>query len=992
MCAKVQKHGAACNAALSAFDWQAINPEKDEAHKFRIKGEMVTFILRTARQFATREAVDEGESRINSLSVSGHSKGMFNTRWTRLPFDNDHRPVFTHTSGSTCYYLYFRRKANMWVIDDLIDDQGAVYSKTRNKAGRLAGTWESSSNWTVDQTFRVQMVRATDPGLERVPGMGAATNMTVAKAKKLLSKSHTGQGLWISGGKVEKNRYTADESENGLYVRQPPYDDIHKRPHYIMTQAAYRRHLFWCVKNGCWQIMPQCNDDEGAFAMSQRESITGAWETMPAELPEKDLEMSCRNMEGSIVELHPWDPPMQDAAEPEPEVGEGEGEGEAGAEVGHAEAGAREAAAFEALVPWNASNHECMLFSNASHTVSFLSLNPKKLRDGMHPNLLRHLELNNIRVGQGLDELGASYHAVLSALTEVRRTPKQAAALMGGQYCLTGDNLLKMLAIFVRIRCGIPVVLCGECGCGKTFLITYLCAWLGIELVTLDVHGGTTEAEIVACFERAEAMLRGGTREVFVFLDECNACPHIGLVTEAISMKSVHGRTLSDGVKILAALNPYRRRPERDQTPGLVFQLGNQTTPDPMASLVYRVHPIPSTLQDLIFDFGALPADRERAYIASMVGRVPSLVKSVQDGKQRERVCEIITAMICASQEFVRDREGDRSACSLRDVKRTLHLMTWFMDVMGQRPGKKSKGGRSPQAPPEPQEGRSSRQENMQRSMAPLMTACVMSLAHVYFYRLSEAYNRASYWKTLRECITEECHYHSKGTPFANLGEDGVLEQIVRQQQKGFCKRMVLEDGIAMNEALMENLFVCIVCVLNRIPVFVVGKPGSSKTLTMQVIASNLVGKLSPSAFWRRFPSVYIVQYQCSPMSTADSIQHQCVAAVSCPSPPPFPSPRLGALPPARRRRRPPDLASRAPGCSSVPPDAVLASPVLAAGTRWPSITRSTRRTPSSCCCSTRWAWRSTRPTCRSRCCTASSSTRPWPSSGSRTGYSTPPR
>jgi hypothetical protein len=35
-------------------------------------------------------------------------------------------------------------------------------------------------------------------------------------------------------------------------------------------------------------------------------------------------------------------------------------------------------------------------------------------------------------------------------------------------YCLTGDNLLKMLAIFIRLRVGIPVILMGECGYGPS--------------------------------------------------------------------------------------------------------------------------------------------------------------------------------------------------------------------------------------------------------------------------------------------------------------------------------------------------------------------------------------------------------------------------------------------------------------------------------------------------------------------------------------------
>jgi len=49
---------------------------------------------------------------------------------------------------------------------------------------------------------------------------------------------------------------------------------------------------------------------------------------------------------------------------------------------------------------------------------------------------------------------------------------------------------------------------------------------------------------------------------------------------------------------------------------------------------------------------------------------------------------------------------------------------------------------------------------------------------------------------------------------------------------------------------------VAITCIANMIPVFIVGKPGSSKTLTLQVIQSNLQGERSRNPFWTRFPQV----------------------------------------------------------------------------------------------------------------------------------------
>ena len=42
-------------------------------------------------------------------------------------------------------------------------------------------------------------------------------------------------------------------------------------------------------------------------------------------------------------------------------------------------------------------------------------------------------------------------------------------------YVLTVDNLIKILAIQMRFCCGIPVVIMGETGCGKTRLIRYMC-------------------------------------------------------------------------------------------------------------------------------------------------------------------------------------------------------------------------------------------------------------------------------------------------------------------------------------------------------------------------------------------------------------------------------------------------------------------------------------------------------------------------------------
>ena len=120
-----------------------------------------------------------------------------------------------------------------------------------------------------------------------------------------------------------------------------------------------------------------------------------------------------------------------------------------------------------------------------------------------------------------------------------------------------------------------------------------------------------------------------------------------------------------------------------------------------------------------------------------------------------------------------------------------------------------------------------------------------------------------------------QTHTVDSGSGFDRMIYSGKMEEVIASAQDSICLNMEVEGSIAMNCALTENLFVSTVCVLNRIPCFIVGKPGSSKTLTMQVMASNLQGKQSRRAFWRTFPAVYIFHYQCSPMSTAQGIEHQ---------------------------------------------------------------------------------------------------------------------
>jgi hypothetical protein len=65
-----------------------------------------------------------------------------------------------------------------------------------------------------------------------------------------------------------------------------------------------------------------------------------------------------------------------------------------------------------------------------------------------------------------------------------------------------------------------------------------------------------------------------------------------------------------------------------------------------------------------------------------------------------------------------------------------------------------------------------------------------------------------------------------------------------------------LADNIAKNQALKENVFMMIVCIELRIPLFLVGKPGSSKSLAKTIVADAMQGDSSRNHFFKRYKQV----------------------------------------------------------------------------------------------------------------------------------------
>ena len=74
--------------------------------------------------------------------------------------------------------------------------------------------------------------------------------------------------------------------------------------------------------------------------------------------------------------------------------------------------------------------------------------------------------------------------------------------------------------------------------------------------------------------------------------------------------------------------------------------------------------------------------------------------------------------------------------------------------------------------------------------------------------------------------------------------------------QEVLLESMQLDMNTAKNVALRENVFMMAVCIELRIPLFLVGKPGSSKSLAKSIVAKSMLGQGSQTKLLKSFKQV----------------------------------------------------------------------------------------------------------------------------------------
>ena len=480
------------------------------------------------------------------------------------------------------------------------------------------------------------------------------------------------------------------------------------------------------------------------------------------------------------------------------------------------------------------------------------------------------------------------FDSLLSFLNVVGITEEEKNKILG-TYVYTPDNFIKVVLILMRIRVGIPVILMGETGCGKTTLIEMASKLINkgkICIKKMNVHAGISDDDIIKFmkyvqdsviaedkrmiyakkqeFEKMsednkKAYLKKNSlekifleyeneikkRKIWVFFDEINTCNSMGLFIEIMCKNTMQGKPLDDRFIYIAACNPYRVSSSENKLLNVLYKKNYKRK-----NLVYTVNPLPIALLNFVFNFGSLKENDEFIYIQNMIEGVTNqifteikdenILKQKNDFIKKETEC----AQLC--QNFMK-KNNDASIVSLREINRFNIFVQFFFGYLMKR--KKCNN--------DIEENYIIKLYSSKNELEILFNAVNLSLFICYYLRIPDKQSRG-----------ELCNLLNEKKYFS----DGDFLNIPQMEQNYLLSNFEVPVGIAKNKNLKENIFLTFFCIINKIPVIICGKPGKSKTLSFEILQDSMKGLSSKSKFCREYPPLTAFKIQGSLNTTSEEI------------------------------------------------------------------------------------------------------------------------
>lgn len=437
-------------------------------------------------------------------------------------------------------------------------------------------------------------------------------------------------------------------------------------------------------------------------------------------------------------------------------------------------------------------------------------------RDGRMIELKTYIRRNNMYVNPE-DIKTTKTDEYLQRLCTVagknfKDTKAKTATFCNTGFSLNSENFMKVCLILFKANMGIPVIMMGESGCGKTYLSRFVAECLMSEpFFEMTLYSGITEEAFLVFMKKVVTEAKSNLGRVWVLFDEFNTSCLQSIVAEIMLDRvcSIDSSIykIPENIVFLSCCNPYRMKNKMTNV-GLVARTSSVV-------LSHRVYPIPERLIDYVWDFGQLTEEDERSILRGIV----QSEKLFENSPQKQ---DSFGTVLYDCHKFVRDIE-ERSGVSLRDIKRVLRMYKWFLNVLKKVIELVPTGHNIPQ-------------DDI------LFWALISATMVCYGLRLNGNVKQDEFLETL----TNRANHLSLRKRYTKEEVNAILPNIadcflseLKKEGQG-----VIGADIALNRPLKENFITMLASFDTVTPMIICGTPGTSKTICTHIMNSALETKI----------------------------------------------------------------------------------------------------------------------------------------------------
>ena len=123
----------------------------------------------------------------------------------------------------------------------------------------------------------------------------------------------------------------------------------------------------------------------------------------------------------------------------------------------------------------------------------------------------------------------------------------------------------------------------------------------------------------------------------------------------------------------------------------------------------------------------------------------------------------------------------------------------------------------------------------------------------------------------IEEIKNEEFKTDIKSSRTDNIRQ---FSDFLKIEEEYLLNKIKLEEGIGKNNLLRENIFLLFVSIITKIPLIIIGKPGTGKSLSAKLMKNSMEGKYSIEKFFQYLPEVIQTYFQGSESTNPEDVEN----------------------------------------------------------------------------------------------------------------------